>query len=90
MKRLLSPSQFAKEIGMSEGFVRELIKAGEIEVTDVRAPGATLPRYRIDPAEAAKWLASRQTRLAPGPKLVTPQRRAAGRRFVGSVPEVIH
>lgn len=63
----LTPRVFARKIGKSLGFVRKLIDAGEIQVEDVRAPGASLPRYEIDESQATAWRASRRTRLGRPP-----------------------
>jgi excisionase family DNA binding protein len=51
----LTPKQVAKELRHSRNFVMDLIESGELAARDERRPGATLPRYRIEPAALDAW-----------------------------------
>ena len=79
----LTPKQFAARIGKSLNFVMKLINHGELIVEDVRAPGASLPRYQIDQQQVYSWRASRRKRIAPPGKVKRPSR-------LKPAPEVIH
>lgn len=84
--KLLTPREFARKIRHGTNYVMALIRNGEIEFEDHRRPGASLPRYMIDPEQATKWRESRRRRFKP-PPAQDPQRRA--RSSQRQVAEVI-
>ena len=86
---LMTPKQFAQHVGHSIGFIMKLIHAGEIEVHDLRAPGATMPRYMINPGEREAWLRKRRTRLAPAESNARGRQQRKHRRPTQPVAEVI-
>lgn len=76
-RKRLSPEQFGQLIGKSRESVVRLIRCGEIAATDERMPGASIPLYRIDPAEADRWRRARavmpESQEAVEPKLTAPR-----------------
>lgn len=76
--KTISPLEAGKLLGKSRESVVDLIRAGEIVATDERMPGSKIPRYRIDPAELARWRERRTVQ-----PVVTDAPRPAVRRVVG-------
>ncbi len=60
-KRFLSPRAVAERLGKSERFVLRLIATRELPAYDLRSPGVTLPRWRIDWKDVQLWVGSRRT-----------------------------
>ncbi len=72
---------FAKLLGKSSTFVRQLIAAGEVAYEDVRSPGSTVPRYEFDPREAQRWRESRRQRRCRADRSKPADSRLTGRRI---------
>ena len=83
---LLSPSEFAKLIGLSLGTLRKEINAGTITVEDHRSTGSTLPRYRIARSEATRWRNARRKRAE---RRLEPHKANVIKTKFGEVKEVI-
>ena len=81
----VTPREFAALLGKGVNFVFAIIKAGEITVEDVRAPGTRMPRYEIDPAEAERWRRKRRQRVQP-----ESEKKRKPHPLMHGVPEVIH
>ena len=64
-----TPPTIAKEMGVAPETAISWIKSGELKAVDVSArPGHTRPRYRINRADLAEFLAGRQVFTPPATK----------------------
>lgn len=73
-ERLLTPPQVAQRLRIKPERVIAMIRSGELRGSDVASRGSRRPRYRIDPADLAAWLAGRAVVAATRP---IPRRRPA-------------
>lgn len=66
--RHLTPPAIAARLGVAEETVRAWIVAGELPAADVARRGCRRPRYRVDPADLAAFLAARRPDAPPAAK----------------------
>jgi hypothetical protein len=65
----LTPPQIAKQLAVdTKKVIKHWIKSGELKAVNVASAAGGRPRYRVDPAELARFLLSRSTTIAPKPK----------------------
>lgn len=77
-KKDLTPEQAAKLLGKSRRFVIALIKTGELEARNEKAPGSKQNRFRIPPHAPDAWretrrvaqLSEREQKLRRLPRMV--------------------
>lgn len=82
--RFLTPPTIAKRLGVNTRSVYRYIDDGELRAFDTsERKGEGKPRWKIDPADLARFLASRSNTTNPvTPPAPRTTRRRAGRRYL--------
>lgn len=72
--RRLSPCAVARQLGVRDATVYQWIRTGELPAANLAVRIGGRPRFKIDPADLAEFLARRQTASVALPKPIRRQR----------------